>query len=395
VNVVGGTTAVRLFFELAPFIVILSSFTLIFVFDYIFKLENKFLKYTGVLFLILLLFSPFSSAQGMVISDAKSSYDQAKFSGPGYNSQWQRTGNWVRENTPKDAVFNHWWVYGYWVQSGFERATVTDGGNIFGWWNYLTARNVLTAPKDEDALGFLYVHNVSYFLMIGDEVGKYPAYSLIGSDRNMDRYSYITFMNLDNSLSQETRNGAAFVYTGGYPLDEDIVVGENIYPKGSVVAGVLLSFEKILDQDGNFTGKYTPKQPKIALAYGGKAVELSIKCVYVDKLYTFDNYDYGACVKIIPTASGSTLNNVGAVVFMSRRVTDSLFGRLYVLEQPSEYFKLVYNDAGDMPLAIYNGRQIGPMKIWKIEYPEGFGVNETEYDYYTTQIYPDMSLVFF
>lgn len=395
VNVVGGTTAVRLFFELAPFVIIFSAFTLIFILDKILRLENKSLRYAGVLLLVLLLFSPFSFAKGIIIKDAKSSFDQAKFSGPGYNLQWQQAGKWVRENTPKDAVFNHWWDYGYWVQSGFERATVTDGGNLFGWWNYLTARNVLTAPNDKDALGFLYSHDVDYFLMIGDEVGKYPAYSLIGSDKNLDRYSFITLMGLDNSLSQETRNGIAYVYTGGFSLDEDLVVNEKIYPRGSVIAGVLIPFEKILDQNGNFTGKYNAKQPRVALVSGASTVELSIKCVYVDRLYTFENYDYGACVRIIPSVSGNNINNAGAIIFMSRKVADSLVGRLYILEQPSEYFKLVYNDSGNMPLALYNGRQIGPTKIWKIEYPEGFNINETERDYYTTQIYPDMSLVFF
>ena len=34
-----------------------------------------------------------------------------------YNIQWQKAMGWVRENTPQDAVFGHWWDYGYWVQT--------------------------------------------------------------------------------------------------------------------------------------------------------------------------------------------------------------------------------------------------------------------------------------
>jgi len=43
-----------------------------------------------------------------------------------YNQQWQKSMKWVREETPTDAVFGHWWDYGYWVQSIGKRATVLD-----------------------------------------------------------------------------------------------------------------------------------------------------------------------------------------------------------------------------------------------------------------------------
>ena len=34
-----------------------------------------------------------------------------------YNQQWQKAMNWVKENTPENSVFAHWWDYGYWVQT--------------------------------------------------------------------------------------------------------------------------------------------------------------------------------------------------------------------------------------------------------------------------------------
>ena len=31
--------------------------------------------------------------------------------------------SWVRENTPEESIFVHWWDYGYWVQYGFGKPT--------------------------------------------------------------------------------------------------------------------------------------------------------------------------------------------------------------------------------------------------------------------------------
>ena len=123
-----------------------------------------------------------------------------------YTQQWQKAMAWVRDNTPTTAVFAHWWDYGYWVQSGFQRATVTDGGNFHGWWNYLMGRLILTGQTEEEGIGYLYAHNVSYLLMVSDEIGKYPAYSSIGSDLNYDRFSSIPSFTFDATNSKETRD---------------------------------------------------------------------------------------------------------------------------------------------------------------------------------------------
>ena len=34
--------------------------------------------------------------------------------------------SWVRENTSEDAVFSHWWDYGYWITTMSDRATLAD-----------------------------------------------------------------------------------------------------------------------------------------------------------------------------------------------------------------------------------------------------------------------------
>ncbi|MAG47192.1 hypothetical protein CL617_01180, partial [archaeon] len=60
-----------------------------------------------------------------------------------------------------------------------------------------------------------------------------------------------------------------------------------------------------------------------------------------------------------------------------------LFTRLFLFNQEDEYFKIGYNDENSMPLALWNGRLIGPLKIWEVSYPNDLNVPE---EYYGTEI---------
>src|SRR3989304_8672705 len=92
-------------------------------------------------------------------------------------------------------------------QSIGDRATVTDGGNAIVWWNYLTGRLVLTGDNQKDALNFLYNHNATHLLIDPTDIGKYGAYSQIGSNETFDRLSQGPFALIsDNRNIQETKN---------------------------------------------------------------------------------------------------------------------------------------------------------------------------------------------
>ena len=99
-------------------------------------------------------------------------------------------------------------------------------------------RNVLTAQSFTEPLGFLYAHGADYLLIVNDEIGKYPAYSTIGSDENYDRRSFIPTYILDQANTQETRNGSLLVYTGGgFPLEKNFAYEDKILPAGSTLIG--------------------------------------------------------------------------------------------------------------------------------------------------------------
>ncbi len=393
--VIGATSAVRLFFEFSPTTVALSSFFLVFVFDWFISFKEKIITFLGVLLIVLVLFSPFSFAKGIIVSDYQQSYTQASYSGPSYNPTWQLAGKWARENTPPGSIFVHWWDYGYWVQTGFQRPTVTDGGNLIGWWNYLVGRNVLTARSFEEPLKFLKAHDVSYLLIISDEIGKYPAYSSIGSDLNYDRFGALTTFIIDQMSTQETREGVVLFYRGGFSIDEDLVLNGKVYPRRqAIISSVETQFTNVFNQEQNATLQMVG-QPNAIINYNNEQIKLPMRCLYLgNQVIYFENYTYGGCFRVIPVIQGDQVYPSGAGIFLSPRVSESLFTRLYLFDESNPYYELVYdsNQEVNLPLVVYQGSLIGPIKIWKVNYPDDLNLTDEEMNYYLRKDYADPEL---
>jgi asparagine N-glycosylation enzyme membrane subunit Stt3 len=364
IGISGAKFLARLVFPFAPITCFLFGFLVFSLIDYIKdndKIKSPVLKITGYAFVALFVFFIFYGFYQNTLGAAKSI-------GPIYNQEWITGEKWVTENTPGDAVFIHWWDYGYLVQTGWNRTTVTDGGNLIGPWNYFTARNVLTAQNLTEPLSFLKTHNVSYLLIVGDDIGKYPAYSSIGSDENYDRYSWIVSFALDQKQTVETRNSTVLTYVGGSALDEDFIYEGKLFPRQqAVIAGFLLP----LQISGN-TSEFM--QPSVVIYYNGLPTQIPLECVFVNgKEKVFDKKGLSGCLRIIPSWDGSGQpNSIGGALYLSPRVRRTLFTRLYLYGEDSEIFKLGYSDENTgMPFLLYQGRLIAPMKIWKVNYPEG------------------------
>ena len=387
--ILAASSAIRLLFEFSPVTSVIVAFVFVSVFDFAYKLKNVYVKGVTILVLVLVLFSPFASWKGLVMEYYEVSSAQAGGSGPGYNQQWQRTGAWVRENTPENAIFAHWWDYGYWVQEGFRRATITDGGNFFGWWNYLMGRNVLTGQSDEEALGFLFAHKATHLLMVADEVGKYPAYSSIGSDKEYDRYSWISTFGLDKQSSVEGRSETTLVYQGGALLDEDLIIEGKVYPANQAGIGAVIM--KIKNREDGVE----ISQPMAWLVFQNQRVDLPLRCVFVNgNPVEYKEFGIDACFRIIPVFESQTnVDELGAGLWLSKKVYHSRFGQWYLLNKESPSVKVVYDDAQQLPLSLYQGRMLGPMKIWEIKYPENFSISEEEREYFLRTSYADEELL--
>ena len=364
VMVMGARRNIRLIFVFSPATAYMAALFFSKLAEYSRWLKQDYLK-IGVYAVLLIV-------AGLMLQDfAEAITAQASSAGPGFNTQWQNAASWVKENTPKEAVFAHWWDYGYWVQTGWDRATITDGGNAIGYWNHLMGRHVLLGHSDREALEFLYAHNASYLLIVSEEIGKFPAFSLIGADENFDRYSSIGVFALDKENVQETRNSTVFLYRGGIALDEDFILNGQLFPKQA--AGIGAIFLPVKEEGGSI--EMFP--PRAVLVYNGQQVQVPVECVVFEGkelLFEASNGLKG-CLRIIPTWEGPTqANRVGGLLYVSEKNRKTRFAQLYLFERLSPFFELAYTD--NVPLSLLNGRIIGPLKIWKVTYPDDIEFKE-------------------
>jgi dolichyl-diphosphooligosaccharide--protein glycosyltransferase len=61
---------------------------------------------------------------------------------------WKESLEWIKTNTPEDAVVASWWDYGYWISTMSDRATLTDNATIDSKKIQRTAQ-ILLSPPDE------------------------------------------------------------------------------------------------------------------------------------------------------------------------------------------------------------------------------------------------------
>jgi len=321
-------------------------------------------------------------------------YTSENFAPGPYQFQWQKAMSWVRENTSQDAVFAHWWDYGYWVQSIGERATILDGGNMVVYWNYLMGRYVLTGDDERKALEFLYTHNGTHLLIDSTEIGKYTAYSSIGSDENYDRLSWISTFLMDEQQTQETKNQTMYVYPGGTAIDQDIIwkEGEKEIFLPRKIAGIgAIILKTTSEKNALNNSEIKILQPEAIFVYNGNQYRIPLKFAYFgNKLYEFDS-GLDAGIFIFPKLNvlsngGVSVNNLGALMYLSSRTIRSQMVELYLFDKKTDYFKLVNSqdslivenlkqqglDIGDF--VFYQGFQ-GPIKIWEINYPKDIKSN--------------------
>ena len=364
---IGARSAIRLIFVFAPVTAILVGFLIINLWDTIIRLKEKEWKIVFLIILIIFSITMFYSLEQTTLTNARAI-------GPSsYNQQWQIGMNWVRENTPPDAVFAHWWDYGYAVQYGGQRATLSDGGNAIGTVNHFIGRHVLLGHSETEALELLKAKEATNLLIVSEEIGKYPAYSSIGSDRNYDRYSYITAFNLNPQQTQETRDQIISLYQGSFILDEDFIYNNKLYPSGSAgIGGVFMPINH----------NQTISQPSIALIYNNQQNIIPLECLFINgQMVIYEQKGYPGCFMVIPSNNGQTTNPLGAGLFISNRVRQTLFTHLYLFGIESNYFKLVYDDSSIWaPIMLYQGRVIGPMKIWEISYPNNLNIPKHFYN---------------
>jgi len=307
--------------------------------------------------------------------------NQAKYTGPSSNIQWQKAMSWVRENTPEDSLFSHWWDYGYWVQTLGERATIADGGHVQGIYggNHKIGRYILTTPKPETALSMFKTLEIDYLLIDQTDLGKYPAYSKIGGgdgNEQFDRYSAIPVMLSDPKQTMEMANFTSIVYSGGTYLFEDIIYdlnGVQVYlPAGkAALLGMVINIK--YDEEGSQI-----ILPEAVYSYNNVQTRLPLRYVYVsDQIIDFGS-GVNATAYILPSFDGQSINPMGSAIYLSQKVSQSLFAQLFLMNDVHDNYEtieLVHTEENPIVASLksqgvslgdfvyYQGFR-GPIKIW-------------------------------
>ncbi len=380
--VISTRGAVRLILMLVPPTSIIVSYFLVAIIAQVRTSKEdttKIMAWIAVgLMLLTAVISAYAFTQGAI-------YTAQSYVPASYHQQWQKAMAWVRENTSMQAVFGHWWDYGYWVQTLGERATVLDGGNYIPYWNHLMGRYALTGTDNQAALAFLYAHNTTHFLIDSSDIGKYSAFSSIGSDEHYDRASWISTFVRNEQQTQETKNTTVSLYQGGTPLDGDIFYETNgttlFLPAGKAgLGGILL--------ERNASGALS-SQPIGIFVYTNKQYRLPLRYAYQNKFIDFGS-GIEAGVFLMPSF-GMESNTIvikpgAALLYLSNRTVKSQVARLYLYKEQNPYFELMHSEDDDLVRQlrtianftedfIYYEGVHGPIRIWEIHYPSFIASN--------------------
>jgi dolichyl-diphosphooligosaccharide--protein glycosyltransferase len=97
------------------------------------KFKNLIIKSSFITGIIILLIIPISfPSNGNWVTAAKTPPTILN-GGTAYavsTNDWLESMEWIKNNTPKDAVIASWWDYGYWISTLGQRATIADNSTI-------------------------------------------------------------------------------------------------------------------------------------------------------------------------------------------------------------------------------------------------------------------------
>jgi len=115
------------------------------------KFKNLIIKFSFLAGIIILLVIPISfPANGNWVTAGKAPPTILN-GGSAYTvttNDWLESMEWIKNNTPKDAVIASWWDYGYWISTLGERATIADNSTLNGSIIENLAKMLLSSPEE-------------------------------------------------------------------------------------------------------------------------------------------------------------------------------------------------------------------------------------------------------
>jgi len=155
IGVYASSSFLRLEIFASISLIILSSIALSILTTNIFKIKffgikNYLLKISYVVIIIFLFTVPLVVSENgnwINVVDVPPIIFTGATANPPTND-WLDTLEWIKLNTPENAVIASWWDYGYWIQTMAERTTLIDNSTISTWQIKQMAQMLLSTPVD-------------------------------------------------------------------------------------------------------------------------------------------------------------------------------------------------------------------------------------------------------
>ena len=177
-------------------------------------------------------------------------------------NDWYDSMQWLRENTPEDAVIAAWWDYGYWINTVGERKTLADNATLIDWQIRKIASTFMSTP--DHAWQILTSDTRTdmslYYASLPDDISRPTQNSDGVYDINQSKLASFKSWN-ENSSSEKIHDPDV---AARYPTLFDYWVSE-VYEFPPVVTGldadyVLINLAVKKLTDDNIMDLYTLKQ---------------------------------------------------------------------------------------------------------------------------------------
>ena len=325
------------------------------------------------------------------------SYQTAQSSGSGL-LLWGPTLQWVSQNTPVNTSIISWWDYGYWEEAIANRTAVADGSNAYGYQSMI-AKYFFEATSPYVYSTYLhYIHQPTYAVISGSEVEKFSAISTIA----LEPTSFTPMTETNATINSQNIGNKSYKYL----LDFGDVNGQiaPIYSNATIPglpgnANNDLLVEVLIPLNASSNGVITSMGNPYGIIYNeltaqfSNPLPLDYNCVYsVGCKEVANNGIPGGMMLLnatnsvdlhiggIPQAPGgyevlpitmSQFGNSPSLLYMPNETINTLFDKLYLLNESIPGFKLLYTD--NLPvnslLSIEN-QVLTNVNVYQINYTE-------------------------
>ncbi len=298
------------------------------------------------------------------------SYQTAQQSGSGL-LMWGPTLQWVSQNTPTNASIISWWDYGYWEEAIANRTTVADGSNAYGYQSMI-AKYFFEATSPYTYSTYLhFIHQPTYAVISGSEVEKFSAISTIALEPTS--FTPMTQVNATTNPQNLGNSSYRYLISFGDSNGQITPLYSNVSIKGLPgTANDDLLVEIEIPVNASSSGTITSMGNPYGILYNqltatfSSPMPLDYNCVYSVGCKEVTNNGIPGGMELlnasnsvnlhiggIPQAPGgyellpinlSTFGNGPSLLYMPNETLNTLFDKLYLLNESVPGFKLLYTD---------------------------------------------------